>query len=370
MGYSGTEPSVISGHAGSYRYTDDLYRLDRERLSGVPLTLPGLGAVSSPLRDCLSAWRVYLADHPDPGFAKYVLSGIQQGFRVGFNYSAKLRSAQRNMLSAMDHPGVVDDYIQGELREGRMLGPVASYTSGAAATATGMGLHINRMGVVPKGHTPGKWRLITDLSYPEGGSVNDGIDPAVCSLQYTSVERVATAAQSLGAGTLLAKVDVKSAYRLIPVHPADRPLLALAWKGSIYVDGMLPFGLRSAPKIFTAVADALEWILRAQGVRHIDHYLDDFVTFGPSNSDECGIALATIRAICAELGVPLAMEKLEGPTHCLTFLGIELDTQAGVLRLPQEKLTRIESALGQWLHKKSCTKRELESLIGTLQPSG
>ena len=108
-------------------------------------------------------------------------------------------------------------------------------------------VHINRMGVVPKGHVPGKWRLITDLSFPAGGSVNEGIRPDLCSLHYTSVEAVARAAQRLGNGALMAKLDIKSAYRLVPVHLSDRHLLGVEWNGAIYVDGMLPFGLRSAP---------------------------------------------------------------------------------------------------------------------------
>ena len=62
----------------------------------------------------------------------------------------------------------------------------------------------------------------------------------------------------LGRGAVLAKLDVKAAYRLIPVHPDNRRLLGFEWQGSHYVDGMLPFGLRSAPIIFTAVADAME----------------------------------------------------------------------------------------------------------------
>ena len=115
------------------------------------------------------------------------------------------------------------------------------------------GLHINRMGVVPKGHTPGRWRLITDLSHPVGVSVNDGIQSELCSLRYTSVESAAAAAQRLGRGALLAKLDIKG---LVPVHPQDRYLLGVEWGGAFYVDGALPFGLRSAPKIFTAVADA------------------------------------------------------------------------------------------------------------------
>ena len=59
------------------------------------------------------------------------------------------------------------------------------------------------------------------------------------------------------------------------------------------------------------------------------------------------------------------MDKLEGPTSCLTFLGIEIDTGTGSLRLTQDKLNRTLILLEQWADKKSCTKRELESLIGS-----
>ena len=50
----------------------------------------------------------------------------------------------------------------------------------------------------------------------------------------------------------------------------------------IFIDKVLPFGLRSAPKIFNALADALEWVARSRGVRLLSHYLDDFtVVEGP-----------------------------------------------------------------------------------------
>ena len=114
-------------------------------------------------------------------------------------------------------------------------------------------LQINRVGVVPKGHNTEKWRLITDLSYPPDGSVNDGIDPTLCTLSYVTVDEVANLAAYLGKGTLMAKVDIESAYRLIPVHPLDRLLQAIKWRDHIFIDAMLPFGLRSAPKIFNAV---------------------------------------------------------------------------------------------------------------------
>ena len=347
---------------GPYAYTKDLLALDSTRPPELMLVQPELRCICSPLSDYLSRLRQVLASHPDRAFAGYIMDGIEKGFRVSFDHATTLAASRRNMHSARLHPSVISRYIDAEVEEGRMLGP---FPPGRIPA-----IHTNRMGVVPKGRTPGKWRIITDLSHPDGGSVNDGIQPQLCSLKYTSVEVVAAAAQRLGKGTLLAKLDIKSAYRLVPVHPQDRCLLGVEWKGAIYVDGVLPFGLRSAPKIFTAVADALQWVMLNNGITMVDHYLDDFITMGPAGSEVCGQNLGRILALCRELGVPLAMDKLEGPSHCLTFLGIEIDTHTGTLRLPAEKLSHLRATLVQWSSRKSCRRRQLESLIGTLQHAG
>ena len=63
---------------------------------------------------------------------------------------------------------------------------------------------------------------------------------------------------SLGKGTMMAKLDIKSAFRLLPVHPADRHLLLMNWSNSVYVDMCIPFGLHSAPKLFNVAADLLQ----------------------------------------------------------------------------------------------------------------
>ena len=148
-------------------------------------------------------------------------------------------------------------------------------------------LHISRFGVIPKGHNTGRFRLITDLSFPPGSSVNDGIDPDFCSLAYTTVDTVAAQAASLGRGALLAKVDIEAAYRLIPVHPQDRVLQGIQWNSMTYINPMLPFGLRSAPKIFNTVADGLHWHLVQAGISFLFHYLDDYIMVAPPDSQLC-----------------------------------------------------------------------------------
>ena len=263
------------------------------------------------------------------------------------------------MSSADENPQVIDDYLAKEVSAGNIFGPFSPSLL--------PDVHINRFGVIPKKYQPGKWRLVTDLSHPDNSSVNDAIDPSLCSLTYTSVDVVAATAAALGLGARLAKIDVKSAYRLVPVYPGQRHWLGMQWQGKIYVDGMLPFGLQSAPKLFIAVADAVEWCVVQQGVRHIYHYLDDFVVLGAPGTEECTAYLTILQRVCQELGVPLAPEKQDGPAEVLTFLGIEIDTIRQELRLPAEKLQRLLQTVNVWESRKVCTKKELESLIGILQ---
>ena len=121
-------------------------------------------------------------------------------------------------------------------------------------------------------------------------------------------------------GAMLAKVDIAHAFRNIPVHPEDRHLLGMSWGGKVYLDLTLPFGLRSSPKIFTAVADALEWTFFKQGVSWSTHYIDYFLTMGQPDTTECRDNLELILRTCEWLGG--AVEEGEdrrpsGSTHIL-----------------------------------------------------
>ena len=115
---------------------------------------------------------------------------------------------------------------------------------------------------------------------------------------------------------------------------------------------MLPFGLRSAPKNFNSVADALQWVVRRQGARWLFHYLDDFLCLGSPGTEECSLALATLLGTCEELHFPLATEKQMGPASCIEFLGIELDSATMQLRLPVEKLEYFKSTVKGWSGRK------------------
>lgn len=143
---------------------------------------------------------------------------------------------------------------------------------------------------------------------------------------HMKVDDVVQQVLSLGKGTLLAKIDIESAFRNVPVHPDDRHLLGMKWKDEVFVDTVLPFGLRSEPKIFNTIADALQWIAKHRGIAYLEHFLDDFITVGAPQSPECDHNLSLLLDTCSILKMPIALQKKEDPSTCLTFLGIELNT--------------------------------------------
>ena len=315
-------------------------------------------AVVTPL--VWARWEELLEDHPDKWWGGFLVRGIKEGFKVGFSGGLdSLKSSVRNMRSAGEQPQVVKDYLDKEVASGR-LWEVGSVEAAA------MGVHCSPFGVIPKRGKPGKWRLIVDLSSPEGHSVNDGIPKELCSLGYMSVDDVVAQVLKLGKGSELAKVDVQQAYRNVPVHPGDRHLLGMEWQGRVFIDGALPFGLRSAPLLFTALGDAIQWSAEKEGVSWMGHYIDDFVTVGRPDSGECGRNLWKIKEVCARVGMSLEPDKEVGPATAITFLGMELDSANMEVRLPEAKLAELRATLKSWRGMKSCRKRDLLSIIGVL----
>ena len=163
-----------------------------------------------------------MISHPNRELVHFFLTGITHGFRIRFDHgSCPLSSSRRNLHSASQHPEVIDEYLLSELQESRVAGP---YASSDIPTA-----HVSRFGVIPKSYQPEKWRIIVDLSHPKRKSVNDGIPKSLCSMSYITTDDAISRILTLGKGTLLAKIDVKS---------------ALEWRDNIYIDTCLPFGPR------------------------------------------------------------------------------------------------------------------------------
>ena len=93
--------------------------------------------------------------------------------------------------------------------------------------------------------------------------------------------------------------------------------------------------------IFNLFASVLHWIMATNYAADLIHYLDDFLLAGPPGQPTCSESTETMLRVCERLGIPVALDKLEGPATTITFLGITIDTTLQQLRLPPDKLQDI-----------------------------
>ena len=168
------------------------------------------------------------------------------------------------------NPTIISEYLQ------REVGMICEHEVKSPK------IQLSLLGAITKKHKPGKWRLIVNLFSPAGAGINDGISAECSSVSYVSIDHLSSLVTSTGRGAFLVKADIKEAYRVLSIHPEDQALLEVCWEGNIYTDRALSFGLRLAPKIFSAVANALQWIVVNKGVRNLLHYLDDFIFISES----------------------------------------------------------------------------------------
>ena len=165
--------------------------------------------------------------------------------------------------------------------------------------------------------------MILHLSAPYGASVNDGISKEEFSLHYSSVDDAVKLLHSYGKGTIMAKVDLKAAFRMVPVCAADWGLIGHVLEGVVLRRHLPPLWAAIRPMPIQsfcrgAALDPGNELPRVEAI----NYLDDFLIAGAAGRDQCAASVRVTLSVCEHLGVPVAFDKLEGPSTQITFLGI------------------------------------------------
>lgn len=209
-----------------------------------------------------------------------------------------------------------------------------------------------------------------DLSAPHNNSthtsINDLINKEDCTLSYVTIDDAIREIVKQGRGSLMCKVDISDAFKIVPILPTQYHLYCIRWEDNYYYYQTLSFGCRSSPKIFDQVSQAICWIAENNyKIACIFHFLDDFLTIDhPSFIAERTMALLNL--IFKRLNIPLAKHKTAGPCTVVEYLGIILDSDKMEARLPRDKVERILQLLTSFACKTSCTKRQLLQLLGHL----
>jgi hypothetical protein len=298
-----------------------------------------------------------LAEYPDRDWAHRLVYDLIHGVDIGYYGTRRQVRHTRNLAdTAVERAAITADLTE-QVALGHIAGPfgVSPYQS----------YFCSPLKTVPKKGNAAKLRIVHHLSHPHDRSINAFTRDWDCPLQdFGHAIRIV---RRLGRGCYMAKMDVKAAYRCIPVRPADWPLLGMQWEGHFYFHRTLPFGLRSACHLWERYATALEWIIHhVYHVGHTTHYVDD--TFiAHSTAAGCAEDIARAKAAGITLGVPDAVDKTEGPTTALTYLGIRIDSMDMSISLDTHRVAAILLLLEEWRHRSTCSLRQLQSLLGTLE---
>lgn len=297
----------------------------------------------------VEVWDRELMGDPDRDF---ILRGVKEGFHI-INPDAVIEEAfTKNYKSATgkEHFTQVDAQVKIEIAEGRYV------------KVNTRPIIISALGAIPK--DSGGVRLIHDCSRPAGRAVNDLVD--IDSFSFQTVDEALTL---VSPGAYMAKVDLKSAYRSIPISLASQQVTGLVWpwegKDTYLVDKRLPFGAKASPGIFHRITQSVARMMGRMGFANIRVYLDDFIII-ENSFDECLNTMNILLDLLRKLGFHINWGKVEGPTQDITFLGIRIDSVNMCIGIPRGKIVQIKNSLSTFCSRVRASKRQLQSLVGKL----
>ncbi|CAJ0925780.1 unnamed protein product [Ranitomeya imitator] len=354
--------------------------------------------------------------YPNKKAAQQLQAGFSDGFFIPFRFT-RTPTLSDNLKSAHEFPEILRQKIDKEVELGRIAGPFQSLPF--------KNIKISPLGIIPKK------------------------EPEEASVTYASFDKAVELVRAAGPGTLLAKSDIESAFRLLPVHLVCLHLLGCKVDQHYYFDMCLPMGcsischapfflrqlcapalgpappqflggflvvcehvptdlftvqvahVLSEPYLWMSFADVyanfnvssmnpapiyidqsarlcyfyyfelfstfLDWVVRYEtGSKSLIHYLNEFLFVSPRNSKLCSDLLEKFKSISHKFGVPLSPDKMEGPCNVLPFLGIEIDTNSMVFRLPKDKILKTQQMLKGFREVNQVTLQQMQALLGLL----
>ena len=309
-------------------------------------------------------WAFYLKDHPDQLFVHNLLRGLQEGFCIGYNGSKETYFPPERERSDEERDLIATEF-EAEIRHGRLSGPHLKLRRDLFPF-----VKISPTFSIPK--KDGGTRRIDHLSYPEGNSVNDGIDTSDQKVHFATYEQIGEVLAALHALGLFSNRDVEDAYRHVPLHPQSFPCCVSWVEGWFYVNTRGLFGLNVMPFIFSWMAETVRWIiLHFTPITHCLSILDDYLLTHESDNMTPELAAEEMRlvdSIFTELGLPLKASKSHTGVSSVVFMGIRWDIPSRTAEIPKDKCECYLEQLRSLLERRPlCIQiREYQRLVGRL----
>ena len=295
---------------------------------------------------------------------EFLFRGFSEGFNL--NYKGSLTKARRlapNLKIRVGSKEELWNKIMKEVDLGRFAGPFEEPPFEHFVQSP--------IGLVPKDKGT-KTRLIFHLSYPRNGeSVNLGIPKEKCTVKYPDFEQAIQRCVQEGVGCYLAKSDMSSAFRHVPMKKDQWYLLVMKARHPIshklfyFVDKCLPFGSSISCAIFQAISDAIAFIVQKRTGKENVNYLDDYL-FAAALKAFCDAQVEVFLQICKQINFPVALEKTYWGSTVLIFLGLLLDTERQIVCIPLDKVQKALREIEHFLSKRKATVLQFQKLCGSL----
>jgi hypothetical protein len=201
--------------------------------------------------------------------------------------------------------------------------------------------------------------------------VNDQINIKDFRCDWGTFNDVRTIVMDAPPGSQAATLDVDAAFRCCPIIPSQQQSFVIHWNDSFYIDHNAPFGVTSAGGIFGRVADAKSAILTSTGLGPSKNWVDDFVFFRfpllyNSTSPTFSYSLSDIYGLAERLGWPWKKSKTRPFATSFKYLGFIWDLSSKTVQIPDPKKTRYLLKLEPWSTGQKFSKKDTESVLGTL----
>ena len=321
--------------------------------------------------------------HLPTGQLQWLQETLTKGAFVGFTGSRDRPSHRQNNASALAAPSVVDDLLAREVQQGFLLGPFTERPSFGGELVR----HTNALTL----HFKSKYRLCIDFSNDLRGTVNAGIHDGNASVDYDSIDKVVDDLFLSGPRSLIGKLDLADAFKIIPICVEDLPLMGIKWRGLHFVAVRLAFGLRSAARIFNSFSSAVVGIIDKWAatsplpkvfVRELSlssssiHYLaevflirnllDDFIFLFAAHHNLADYTFDLIVNLFHYLGLPLNHKKTCRPATSQIIFGIGVDTLSWKFYVPEDKAVKALTILSSALATETLTLKSVQQVIGHL----
>ena len=308
--------------------------------------------------------RNWLFDYKD----KIICDLLEFGFPLGYQgddtllkqFDKKKLWKLNNHKGARDYPEAMNDYLQKEMSNKAIIGPFKDNPFES-------GIKISPLNSLPKKDTAER-RVILDLSFPEGNSINDYIPKeeylgGKIDLLYPKVDDFIQVIKQKGRGCLLFKKDLRRAFRQIPICPSNYNLVAFTWKKHIFCDTVLSMGCRSSAYLCQRVTNAVAFIMFKIGILVLN-YLDDLAS--AETKKNALFAYNTLSTLLQNCGIEEAKDKSCPPCTVMTFIGVLFNTESMTIEITPERLLEIKKLIKLWLHKEKASLKDIQSLLGKL----